>query len=164
MPGFPASSYSSRLQLCSCTDTTTDEPRDHLLSHDFDRPHDLVVCGTTDLEHEDHLIDAGRCPALHLTTHAVRIATNRHAAVQQIIVRIAGHARLDARDAFRRAEPHVVQCRVVVAIVEPRRGTADLPADPVIVVHAADGEHADMVVDEPSDRRRGADCGAVCVD
>ena len=58
----------------------------------------------------------------------------------------------------------MVQLRVVVAVVEPRRRTADIAADPVIVVHAADGEHADVVVDEAADRRGGADRGTIRLD
>src|SRR6476620_6039482 len=58
----------------------------------------------------------------------------------------------------------MVQLRVVVAIVEPRRGTADVAADPVIVVHAADGENADVVVDEAPNRRGRADGGTIRVD
>ena len=58
----------------------------------------------------------------------------------------------------------MVQFRVVVAVVKACRGTADVAADPVIVVHAADREHADVVVDETPDRRRGADRRAVRLD
>ena len=137
---------------------------DDLLADDLDRPHDLIVRGVADLEHEYHLIDPGRGPAFHLATYAVGVAADRHAGFQQVVVRITRHARLDPRHALGRAEPHVVQLRVVVAVVEPRRRTADIAADPVIVVHAADGEHADVVVDETADRRGGGDRRTIRLD
>src|ERR1700732_285178 len=87
--------------------------RDYLLPDDLDRAHDLVVRGAADLEHEDHLIDARLGPAFHLPANAVGIAADRHAARQQVVVAVAGHARLDPRHAFRRTEPYMIQLGVV---------------------------------------------------
>src|SRR4029450_8789476 len=79
-------------------DASIREPWDDLLPDDLDGPHDLIVGRVADLEHEDHLVDACRGPALDLSADAVRVAADRHPARQQLVVRIAGHASLDPGD------------------------------------------------------------------
>src|SRR5262249_40446114 len=79
---------------------------------------------------------------------------DRDAARQLLVVRIASHAGLDPGGAFGRAEPHVVQLGIVVAVVEARGGAAPRAPDPIVVVHAAGREDSDVVVDEAADELR----------
>src|SRR5207245_10440439 len=104
------------------------EAGDDLLSDDLDGAHDLVVRRVADLEHEDHLIDAGGRPAFHLAAHAVGVAPDGHPLVEEVVVRIPGHAGLDLGHALGRAEPHVIPLGVVVAIVAAPRRAPDVAA------------------------------------
>src|SRR6266404_2199962 len=84
--------------------TSIREARDDLLPDDLDGAHDLVVRRVADLEHEDHLIDAGGRPALHLAAHAVGVAPDGHPLVEEVVIRIPRHAGLDPSHALGRPE------------------------------------------------------------
>ena len=122
------------------------KPRNHLLADQLDRSHHLIMRDPASLQKEDHLVHSGRSPFLHHATNRVRIAPDRHAVLDQLLVAAAAelaHHRIDPAGG---GKAHRVERAVIVAVVPASGCAGDVAARAVILVAARECKAPDLLV------------------
>src|SRR6185437_14112046 len=85
-------------------------------------------------------------PLLDLAADRIRIAADRHAVGEQLLVRARAELRHHRLLAARGREAHAVELGVIVAIVPARRRARDVLAGAIILMAAGQCESSDVLV------------------
>src|SRR3974390_459416 len=127
------------------------EAWDDVSTDQLDTTHGIGMRHSTGLHDEDHLVDPGIRPLFDLSADRVRIAADRHAVLDQLIVGAGAEFCHDSVLAAGGSEAHAVEAHVVVAVVPARCCTREVATDTVVLVTASEREGADVFVSELAD-------------
>src|SRR6516225_10968922 len=90
------------------------EAWDDVSTDQLDAAHGIGMCQSTGLHDEDHLVEPGIRPLFDLSADRVRIAADRHAVLDQLIVAAGAEFCHDSVLTAGGSEAHAVEVGVVV--------------------------------------------------